>query len=165
MAKDVKENASGSGELIGCFDCNQLCCRTTVIEVDPPRSLRDYSDILFYLYHFDTELVIARNGRSREWFVEFMSPCMHLVDGRCSIYEKRPLVCREYDMEECEYNNQERFLYIKTPEEFYAFLKTDGRTKILAKLKKTHMPPEGSALRNRPRTAKGKRTRIKRPLR
>ena len=137
------EKKSGKQELVHCFDCNQMCCRTTVIEVDPPRSIRDYSDLLFYLYHFDTEVVVAKNSGKKEWFVEFMSPCRFLTDGRCEIYEKRPLVCREYDMDGCEFNRPKAFTYIRTPDEFFQYLERKGPKRILKKLKKTHLPDGG----------------------
>ena len=41
------------------------------------------------------------------WFLLTNSPCTHLLpDGRCGIYEKRPLICREYDNQDCEFNTQ-----------------------------------------------------------
>ena len=35
----------------------------------------------------------------------------------------------------------QNFTYIKSPEEFFAYLKKKGRKSILKKLKKTHLPP------------------------
>jgi Fe-S-cluster containining protein len=130
-------------ERITCFECDQICCRTAVIEVDPPKSFRDYSDLLFYLFHFDTEVVIAKNGGKKEWFVEFMTRCRFLVDGRCEIYEQRPLVCREYEMKTCERNRPGRFTYIRSADEFLDYVDRKGPKRIRKKLRKTHQPPEG----------------------
>jgi Fe-S-cluster containining protein len=124
-----------------CFDCDQICCRTAVIEVDPPKSLRDHSDFLFYLYHFDTRIAIAGNPGREQWFVEFMSPCRHLVDGRCAIYERRPIVCREYDSRTCERSRPERFEYISTPEEYMGYIEKRAPARLIAKLKDSHLPP------------------------
>ncbi len=144
-------------EVLHCFDCDQVCCRTAVVEVEPPRSLRDYSDLLFYLHHHDTQIVVARNGRKREWYVEFMAACRYIdSEGRCTIYERRPLVCREYDMMYCERNALRPFAYMRTPEEFYDFLRTDGRKRILDKLLATHVLPRGRA-RKSPRASGGRR--------
>jgi len=148
------------GEYVHCFECNQICCRTTVIEVDPPKTLRDYSDLLFYLYHFDTEIAVADNEGEIEWYVEFMSPCRFLSGGRCMIYEKRPQVCREYDMETCEYNMPERFTYVRSPEEFFEYLEAHGPKRILKKLRKTHLPAGGYPAVKA--SARAKRTRLKR---
>lgn len=157
-----KERKKGKAEIEHCFDCNQICCRTAVIEVDPPKTLRDHSDLLFYLYHFDTEVVIAKSGGKKEWYVEFMSPCRNLVDGRCTIYEHRPLVCREYDMTDCEHNNKKRFTYLRSPDEFFKYLKKKGRKGIWKKLKKTHVPPAPAASATQPDAPQATRTRVDR---
>lgn len=148
MAKKDKLPGKKSGkggkkkdDLLHCFNCDQICCRTAAIEVDSPKSLRDYSDMLFYLYHFNTQVVIAKNAGKKEWYVEFMTPCRHLVNGRCDIYEWRPIVCRKFEMETCERNMPQNFTYIKSPEELFAYLKKKGPKKILKKLEKTHLPP------------------------
>lgn len=133
-----KKDKKGKGETVHCFDCDQICCRTAVIEVDPPKSFRDYSDFLFYLYHENTQVVVVKSKKKLEWFVEFMTACRHLVDGRCAVYEHRPLVCREYDMDGCERNPKNRFIYLKRPEDYLKFLKKHGKTRFLKKLKKTH---------------------------
>jgi len=149
-------------DLVHCFDCNQICCRTTVVEVEAPKSTRDYSDLLFYLYHCDTELVIAKNGKKKEWYVEFMSPCKFLVEGRCAIYEHRPLVCREYDMDSCERNRAKSFTYIRSPEEFFDYLEKKGPGKMYRKLRKTHLPPGGYPFRGPSTAANAVRTRVNR---
>lgn len=161
MAAKRKPRDNGTDEAVHCFDCNQICCRTTVIEVEVPRTLRDHSDLLFYLFHFDTEIVVADNDGEIEWYVEFMSPCRFLSDGRCLIYEHRPKVCREYDMETCEYNLPERFTYLRTPEEFFEYLEAHGPKKIFKKLKKNHLPPGGYPPPPK-KASRTRRTRVKR---
>lgn len=141
MANTAK-SAARKRKTVHCFDCDQACCRTAVIEVDAPRSLRDYSDLLFYLHHDDTQVVVAMNGRRREWYVEFLSRCRYLgTDGRCAIYERRPLVCREYDMSYCERNTVHPFAHLRSPEDFYTFLRDQGRARILDRLLHTHVRP------------------------
>ncbi len=150
---------------IHCFDCDQTCCRTVVIEVDAPRSLRDYSDLVFYLHHGGTEVVVAESGRKREWYIQYHSPCRNLSkDGRCRIYVKRPLVCREYDWQHCERNTSSAMHYIRSTEEFYEFLKKIGKTRILEKLVATHRhdaeagrETSASAAEKKRKSARGKR--------
>ena len=39
--------------------------------------------------------------------------CTHLIDGKCSVYEKRPFICRLYGASEllkCEHCTPERYL-------------------------------------------------------
>ena len=88
--------------------------RTAVVEVEAPRLLRQYSDLLFYLYHRDTKIVAIKGAGKIQWYIEFMSGCRHLVDGRCTIYDKRPDVCREYDMRYCERNTRRTVTNIQT---------------------------------------------------
>ncbi len=152
--------AASRSKTTHCFECSQVCCRTTVIEVEAPRTLRDHSDLLFYLYHFDTEIAIADNDGQIEWYVEFMSPCRFLSGGRCMIYDHRPKVCREYDMETCEYNLPERFTYIRTPQEFFEHLARHGPKGVLKRLEKTHLPPGGYPTPK----SRTRRTRINRHL-
>jgi Fe-S-cluster containining protein len=48
-----------------------------------------------------------------KWFIQFDTPCEWLVEGRCTHYELRPEICRDYDPAECE-------RYLQTPaEKFY----------------------------------------------
>jgi Fe-S-cluster containining protein len=38
-----------------------------------------------------------------KWFLQVDNPCRHLQkDYRCGIYEERPLICREYGVEDNE---------------------------------------------------------------
>jgi len=135
-----KKPAKHKHGVVHCFDCDQACCRTAVIEVEAPRSLRDYSDLLFYLYHKDTRIVVATSGRKREWYVEFLARCRHLEsDGRCAVYDRRPLVCREYDMNYCERNTRHPITHLRTPEDFYRFLRDNGRGRVLDRLLRTHV--------------------------
>lgn len=147
----AKRKTGEDDGMLHCFECDQICCRTAAIEVEAPKSLRDWSDLLFYLYHDKTQIVIAKNGRSKEWYVEFMTPCKNLVDGRCADYEKRPLVCRDYEMDGCERNTENPFTYLRTPEEFFEYLKAKGKKKILKKISKTHrVPADGPKVKSKP---------------
>lgn len=109
--------------------------------------MRDWADLLFYLYHFDTELAIAQNGRRREWFVQLVSPCRFIDgDGRCTIYEWRPDVCREYEVDTCERSRADRFTYIRSPQELLEYLEASGRRRMLRQLKAAYVPPGGFPL-------------------
>ncbi|HEX9637447.1 MAG TPA: YkgJ family cysteine cluster protein [Acidobacteriota bacterium] len=82
-----------------CHECG-LCCRYVAIEIDPPRSKRDVSDILWHLYHRDVSAFISHEG---DWYLQYTTPCEHLQPGgACAIYQERPAVCREYQVDECE---------------------------------------------------------------
>ena len=146
MSKRAKPShkSNGGDKLIDCSQCDQVCCRTTAVEVDAPRSMRDWVDLLFYLHHFDTEVVISQNGRRREWYFQLVSPCRFLdANGRCTIYRWRPDICREYEVETCERNEASAFTYIRSPQELLEYLESTGRTRILRHLKSSYVPPGG----------------------
>jgi Fe-S-cluster containining protein len=138
MAGAKKRGARASGALVHCFECDQSCCRTSVVEIDAPRSLREYSDVLFYLYHRDTRIVAVKSSRNTQWYVEFDAPCRNLKDGLCVIYSARPSVCRDYDMRHCERNTRRRITTITTPKELCDYLRENKRTRMADKLAETH---------------------------
>ena len=87
-----------------CFDCS-LCCRYVAIEIDEPTSMRDYDHVYWYLYHGGVSVFVDWNG---DWFIQLESRCHNLTDqGLCSIYERRPAICKEFDWRECEKNVDE----------------------------------------------------------
>ena len=53
------------------------------------------------------ENIIVGIDNENEWYIEFKTKCKALQDdGKCSIYELRPQICRDYDPEECERNGE-----------------------------------------------------------
>jgi hypothetical protein len=68
-------------------------------------------------------------GRSFDDFVDDSVPCPLLVDGRCSVYEVRPLVCRGYNstnVDACRQAHEDRGVEVP----IFSVLKdvTDGAT-------------------------------------
>ncbi|MHC4712737.1 MAG: YkgJ family cysteine cluster protein [Planctomycetota bacterium] len=144
--KSKRSRAGRKDRLIACDKCDQICCRTTAIEVEGPRSFRDWEDFLFYLHHFDTEMVIVDDAGRREWYLQLMSPCRFLdARGRCTMYEHRPETCREYDERICERNRSEQFTYIRSPAELLKYLEKKGPARVLKRLKENRVPPGGFA--------------------
>ncbi len=42
-----------------------------------------------------------------EWHVEFKTPCEYLDENNlCSVYSKRPKICRDYGQDECHFHNE-----------------------------------------------------------
>lgn len=61
--------------------------------------MRDFDHLLWQVSHRSVHVFKDADG----WFLRIMSDCEHLQqDGRCGIYEQRPLVCREHSNEFCE---------------------------------------------------------------
>jgi len=81
-----------------CRTCQAKCCKYFTVRIDTPRSKRDFENIRWYLTHKGTFV------EKKEWFLDIANECKYIdKDHMCSIYTKRPLVCREHESEDCEH--------------------------------------------------------------
>lgn len=86
---------------IACEHCAAACCRYLALPIDKPKSARDYDDLRWYLMHEDVSVFVEEG----EWFVQFQTRCRNLgADNRCTIYDSRPEICREYEPGVCDYS-------------------------------------------------------------
>ena len=82
-----------------CQNCGAKCCRYLSLEIDKPKSKRSIENIRWFVSHRDV-WVYKHKGA---WHLAFDTPCGHLDESnRCTIYEKRPAVCRDHDPTSCE---------------------------------------------------------------
>ncbi|HEU4335670.1 MAG TPA: YkgJ family cysteine cluster protein, partial [Candidatus Eisenbacteria bacterium] len=81
-----------------CAGCDH-CCRYVAVEIPKPRTKLDFDNIRWYVLHQNVSVTVDWEGN---WLVQFDTPCEWLRDGRCTHYELRPEICREYDPKECE---------------------------------------------------------------
>ncbi len=84
-----------------CVGCDH-CCRHVALEIDTPRTKRDFDNIRWYLLHKNISISVDWEG---DWLIQFDTQCNWLVDGKCSHYSLRPDICREYDPADCERYN------------------------------------------------------------
>ena len=57
--------------------------------------------MLWQLSHQDVQAYKDEDG----WFLLINNACTHLLpDGRCSIYDDRPVICREHTNDFCEFD-------------------------------------------------------------
>jgi len=83
-----------------CEHCTAACCRYLAIPLDKPTTKRDYDDIRWYLMH-EKLLVFVEDG---DWYIQFHTKCKNLgADNRCTVYDTRPEICREYQAKDCDY--------------------------------------------------------------
>ncbi len=54
------------------------CCKYTMIQIPKPKTKGDYSDILWYLYHENTNVMVER--KSGKWQVISYNRCKNLDD-------------------------------------------------------------------------------------
>lgn len=104
---------------VPCGLCG-LCCTYVTADIAPPRGVGSASRILWYLYHPG---VSVYRDAANSWLVQFESRCRFFADDRsCSIYARRPQVCRDFDARECEVNAPDEGLTLAAPEAFLAWL-------------------------------------------
>ena len=79
-----------------CKICRSQCCQYYALQLDTPRSYEDFEKLKWFLVHEKTKIFVDK----KEWFLEVLNPCRFLTEEyHCSIYDKRPQVCREYGRE------------------------------------------------------------------
>ncbi len=65
-----------------------------------------------------------------DWLIQFDTPCEWLVEGRCTHYELRPQICRDYDPADCErYAGPGEKVLLRTPEDLGRYLEARNRRK------------------------------------
>ncbi|HKJ76549.1 MAG TPA: YkgJ family cysteine cluster protein [Gammaproteobacteria bacterium] len=111
-----------------CGRCTGKCCTYVTQPLDTPRSMRDFDLLLWQVGHEGVEVYKDSDG----WFLMFIGSCAHLQpDGRCGIYEERPLICREHSNDFCEFDSpaEDGFeLYFTTYEEMQRYCRRRFRT-------------------------------------
>jgi Fe-S-cluster containining protein len=85
-----------------CGMCrSSICCTYITQEIDAPRSIYDFDVWLWMLYHQDVQFY-KEDG---VWHLKILNHCLNLQpDGRCGIYETRPIICREHENDFCEFD-------------------------------------------------------------
>lgn len=106
MSASKKKNASDALKITPENKCSfcvgSKCCNHVSMEIDAPRSMTDFDQLLWQVSHPQIEFYKDDEG----WFLMVTDiPCQHLSPtGGCGIYEKRPMVCREYSNDYCEFD-------------------------------------------------------------
>ncbi len=60
---------------------------------------------LWYLYHRGISVYVGNDG---DWYLLVPSDCSNLTpEGLCRVYEARPYICREYELDGCEGTSSE----------------------------------------------------------
>lgn len=87
-----------------CFECNQECCKSVIVQIDDPETFEDWEDIKWQVAHHNVRVIKDNCG---DWCVEFLTECDEMADdGKCKIYEKRPQMCRNHSAETCVINGE-----------------------------------------------------------
>jgi uncharacterized protein len=103
-------------------ECGAKCCTYLATEIDTPRSRADFDEIRWFVAHENTNVYKTDKG---DWVLEFVTPCGYLKNQRCTNYENRPNICRDYDPEDCTANKKEQdaLIFFSIPEDVTKYIK------------------------------------------
>lgn len=83
-----------------CRKCGAKCCKYFCFEIDEPDDVDEFEDIRWYLCHEGISVHIDEG----EWFISIENRCKMLDENdQCTCYEDRPLICRKYDLGNCDH--------------------------------------------------------------
>lgn len=82
-----------------CLVCLADCCKEVAVAINPPKSKADWDEIKWLVAHKN---VSVYKDFENDWLVEFVTPCEKLNEqNRCTIYKKRPSICKDHSFENC----------------------------------------------------------------
>jgi len=83
-----------------CRKCGAKCCKYFCFEIDEPDSFEEFEDIRWYLCHEGISVHVDEG----DWYISIGNKCMMLADDdSCHAYDRRPLICRKYAMDNCDH--------------------------------------------------------------
>jgi len=98
---EIKSTVEMTSENKCSFCTASICCTYTTEQLETPRSIVDFDHILWQISHENIQVYKDEDG----WFLLINNKCSHLKPGGgCGIYAQRPMVCREYSNDHCEYD-------------------------------------------------------------
>jgi hypothetical protein len=86
-----------------CAQCVPAkCCRYFSLEIDRPKTRRDFDDLLWMLAHRQVSVYVEK----KKWYLMVHTLCRFLDTDTnfCTIYDKRPQMCREHPWQDCEWH-------------------------------------------------------------
>ena len=98
-----------------CEFCTAKCCRYFALPIEEPEPFEDFEFLRWYLLHERASIFTEEDS----WYLMVHTVCKHLQDDhRCGIYETRPIICRKYTTDDCEYDDQWTYdRYFETAEQ------------------------------------------------
>ena len=85
-----------------CQKCNR-CCSYFCVEVDPPESRSEIDDYIWILAHEGVSIHVEEDI----WNLMVKNRCRYLGDkSECTIYDRRPVICRKHEPGTCEFNSE-----------------------------------------------------------
>lgn len=104
----TQDGFNGNGKLpaLPCDLCRARCCTYFALQIDTPKTKADFENIKWYISHRDC-FVFVDGGK---WYLQINRPCVHLGPHlECTIYDRRPQICRDHGYNEDQEPNCEYF--------------------------------------------------------
>ena len=119
-----------------CAKCTGLCCRYFALPLDTPEDWDDYDDIRWFLCHEDITVFVEEG----DWYLNVKNKCKYLSDKdyHCEIYDKRPKICRGYEIETCDFtsNEYDYELHFTDDHQMEEYMKIKFGDRVLDKLER-----------------------------
>ena len=119
-----------------CVKCTGLCCRYFALPIDTPEDWGDYDDIRWFLCHEDITVFVEEG----DWYLNVKNKCKYLSenDYHCEIYDKRPKICRDYEIETCDFtsNEYDYELHFTDDHQMEEYMKIKFGDRVLEKLER-----------------------------
>lgn len=100
------------------------CCLYIALEIDEPETRSDFEYLLWKISHRNVSAYVYR----KKWHLRFASRCKFLSkENTCDIYDKRPKVCRDHSIDECEYHGEDYGFkhYFKTYNQLLKYIREE----------------------------------------
>jgi Fe-S-cluster containining protein len=88
-----------------CRECGGKCCRYVCFQIDTPDSFEAFEDLRWFLLHEGISMHVEKG----DWYISIANRCKALADdgAHCAVYADRPLICRCYSMEDCDFTDDD----------------------------------------------------------
>ena len=122
--KNIKRKLSDEELTEMCNSCGAKCCKYFSLEIDVPDCEDEFEDIRWYLCHEKTWVFIDEE----KWYLYLMNKCRYLdKNNLCTIYDKRPRICREHNQKDCEIESDVFYdVLFKNIDDFEKFVKLNN---------------------------------------
>jgi len=118
-----------------CRKCGAKCCTYFCFEIDKPDSYEEFEDVRWYLCHEGVTVHVDEG----DWYISIENRCKNLAsNGLCTIYEDRPLICRGYSLDNCDFTGAEYGYeeFFQTPEQLMAYARKTLGAKAFERARK-----------------------------
>ena len=121
-----------------CQECGGKCCEYFCFEIDEPDDYEEFEDVRWYLCHEGVTVHIDDEG---DWYISLANRCTMLDENNtCRAYDSRPLICRKYDPETCDFTDEDYDYQAEfnRPEELDAYARKTLGGEVYEQEKKKH---------------------------